>query len=303
MAERLGHLAARLTPRDLWLCELVDEHRVLTTHQLTDLAFPNLDTAEHRLVILHRLGLLERFRPRRDLGTAPYHYVLGSAGARVLAARHGLDPSSVRYRRDDALGVAHWQQLDHLVAVNGFFSALARAARDRADRALATWWSERRCAARWGGLVRPDGYGRWRDADAEVDFFVEVDLATEPPRRLAAKLAGYHNLVAATQITTPVLFWFPTPQREATARAALGTPTIPVATASPTRPANNAGGPAGPVWLWLGSTTPRLPLAALAHHPISPAAPTTGPHDLPAPATTPDPAGTDDDDPLTPPAP
>ncbi len=301
VAARLAHLATRLTPRDLWLCELVDEHRVLTTHQLTDLAFPNLDTAEHRLVILHRLGVLERFRPRRDLGTAPYHYVLGPAGARVLAARRGLNPSGVRYRRDDALGVAHWQQLDHLIAVNGFFSALARAARHRADRALATWWSERRCAARWGGLVRPDGYGRWRDAEDEVDFFVEVDLATEPPRRLTAKLSGYQDLVAATQITTPVLFWFPTPQREATARAALGTPTIPVATASPTRPANGAGGPAGPVWLWLGSTTPRVPLAALAHHPTSSAAPTPAPAGVPAPATPPDLAGTDEH--LPPPAP
>jgi Replication-relaxation len=301
VGERLAHLAARLTPRDLRLCELVDEHRVLTTHQLTDLAFPNLDTAEHRLIILHRLGALERFRPRRDLGTAPYHYVLGPAGARVLAARHGLNPSSVRYRRDDALGVAHWQQLDHLIAINGFFSALARAARDRPDRALATWWSERRCAARWGGLVRPDGYGRWRDADAEVDFFVEVDRATEPPRRLAAKLGGYTDLAAATQITTPLLFWFPTPQREATARAALGTPTIPVATASPTPSAGPAGGPAGPVWLWLGGTTPRLPLAALAHDPTSSAGPTTRPRGAPPPAPTPDHAGTDEHP--TPPAP
>jgi hypothetical protein len=82
--ERLAHLAARLTARDLWLCELLEEHRMLTTHQLTDLAFPNLDTAQHRLAILHRLEVLERFRPRRDTGSAPFHYVLGPAGARVF---------------------------------------------------------------------------------------------------------------------------------------------------------------------------------------------------------------------------
>ena len=262
---RLARLASRLTPRDLWLCELLDEHRVLTTLQLADLAFPTLDTAEHRLLLLHRLEVLERFRPRRDRGTAPYHWVLGPAGARVLAAHHGQDPSGVRYRRDDALAVAHWQHLDHLVAVNGFFCALGRAARDRPDRALVAWWSERRCAASWGRLVRPDGYGRWRDADAEVDFFVEVDRATEPPSRLGAKLTGYRNLAAATKIATPVLFWFPTPDRESVARAALATSTttdaLLIATAS-SAPGRRVD-PAGPVWLVVGSAAPRQPLASL----------------------------------------
>jgi hypothetical protein len=275
MAARLAHLAARLTPRDLWLCELLDEHRVLTTHQLTDLAFPNLDTAEHRLVILHRLEVVERFRPRRDRGTAPFHYVLGPAGARVLAARQGLDPSRVRYRRDDALAVAHWRHLEHLVAVNGFFCALARAARGRADRALAAWWSERRCAARWGQLVRPDGYGRWRDGPAEVDFFVEVDRGSEAPARLASKLEGYAALAEATQVPTPVLFWFPSTQREATARAALATAAatrLTVATAT-----SGGADPAGLVWLPIGSTGPRQELAALVPHP----------HDLPPTAPTP----------------
>ncbi len=270
MAERLAYLAARLTPRDLWLCELLHEHRVLTTHQLTDLAFPNLDTAEHRLAILHRLQVVERFRPRRDRGTAPYHYVLGPAGARVLAARRGQDPSGVRYRRDDALAVAHWQHLDHLVAVNGFFCALARAARGRADRALVAWWSERRCAARWGRLVRPDGYGRWRDGQAEVDFFVEVDRGSEAPSRLAGKLEGYATLAAVTQVPTPVLFWLPSPQREAAARAALASAVavpIPIATAASSASGGGAHGgadPAGPVWLPIRSAGSRQRLAALA---------------------------------------
>jgi len=78
-------LAGRLTSRDLWICQLLQEHRVLTTRQLTDLTFPTRDRAEQRL-LLHRLEILERFRPRRDRGTAPYHYVLGPAGTRVLAA-------------------------------------------------------------------------------------------------------------------------------------------------------------------------------------------------------------------------
>jgi hypothetical protein len=266
VAEHVAYLATRLTARDMWLCQLLDEHRVLTTHQVTDLAFPNLDTAQHRLAILHRLEVVERFRPRRDQGSAPYHYALGPAGARVLAAHQGQDPSQVRYRRDDALAVAHWRDLEHLVAVNGFFCALARAARDRPDRALAQWWSERHCTARWGRLVRPDGYGRWRDGDAETDFFIEVDRATEPPGRLAAKLTGYHDLADATQIATPVLFWLPSIEREATVRTALAASgaasTLRIATAS-SRPGRRID-PSGPLWLVVGSQAPRQPLARLA---------------------------------------
>jgi hypothetical protein len=272
-------LAGRLTSRDLRICQLLQEHRVLTTRQLTDLAFPTRDRAEQRLLLLHRLEILERFRPRRDRGTAPYHYVLGPAGARVLAAYRGQDPSRVRYRRDDALAVAHWQHLGHLVAVNGLFCALARAARDRPDRALVAWWSERRCTARWGRLVRPDGYGRWRDDGGEADFFVEVDRATEPLHRLAAKLTGYRNLAAATKIATPVLFWFSTPKRETAARIALGAASvsrsIPIATAS--SPPGLPADPAGPVWLPLGSAEPRKRLVVLAGNaPTPPPIPAAG---------------------------
>ncbi len=33
-----------------------------------------------------RLGALRRFRPRRDVGSAPWHYILGSVGAALLGA-------------------------------------------------------------------------------------------------------------------------------------------------------------------------------------------------------------------------
>ena len=58
VAERLAGLAGRLTDRDRTLCRLLHEHRVLTTAQLTDLAFPGRNAAEHRLAILHQLGAL-----------------------------------------------------------------------------------------------------------------------------------------------------------------------------------------------------------------------------------------------------
>jgi hypothetical protein len=48
----------------------VAEHRVFTSHQLTEIAFNHLDTAEDRLRTLTTRGVLDRFRPRRDRGSA-----------------------------------------------------------------------------------------------------------------------------------------------------------------------------------------------------------------------------------------
>jgi DNA-binding CsgD family transcriptional regulator len=264
----LATLAGRLTPRDRTLLRLLADHQVLTVGHCADLLYGSPETARHRLVSLHRLGAVDRFRPLVGLGegSAPYHYVLGEAGASVLAAELGVEPHQLGYRRDHALAIAHQPGLKHLLAVNGFFASLA-ASRTTPAAALVAWWSAARCANQWGKLVRPDGYGRWRDGNAEVDFFLEVDRATEPPHRLAAKLTGYRNLVAATKIATPVLFWFPSPQRETAARLALAASSaraLPIATASTTR--GRPADPAGPVWLLSaapnrGGDWPGLPAA------------------------------------------
>ncbi len=256
-------LASRLTGRDRELCRLVWEHRVLTSAQCAELVFASPVTARHRLVILTNLRVLDRFRPPwpRGEGSAPWHYVLGPAGAAVLAAEQATTVAQLGWRRDRAVGIAHSQHLAHQVGVNGFFTALAAAARRRVDAALAVWWSERRCAERWGQVIRPDGYGRWRQAGGEVDFFLEYDRGTEDLGRLAGKLDGYAELAAATRIATPVLLWLPGPSRETAARQAIGQPPVPAATASP-----DVGGthPAGPVWLPAGQHGPRRHLVDLA---------------------------------------
>jgi Replication-relaxation len=93
------------------------------------------------------------------------------------------------------------QRLTHLVGVNGFFCALAQDARHHPDAELERWWSEQACATHWGRLVRPDGYGRWREHHRRVDFFLEYDQASEAPHRLAGKLVGYLQLADASGIT------------------------------------------------------------------------------------------------------
>jgi hypothetical protein len=259
-AERLAALTGRLTDRDRALCRLLHQHRVLTTPQLIDLAFPSRNAAEHRLAILHQLGVLDRFRPHHTPGSAPYHYVLGPLGAALLAAEADQEPAQLGYRRDRTLALAHSQRLAHLLGVNSFFCALARAARGQPDAALEVWWSEQRCAAQWGRLVHPDGYGRWREQQSRVDFFLEYDRGSEPPGRLAAKLPGYRALAQASEIATPLLLWLPTPAREAAARQALSGSSLPVATATP-HPDHT---PAGPLWLPLHTSGPRRRLAQLA---------------------------------------
>jgi Replication-relaxation len=267
VAEQLAALAGRLTDRDRAILRLLGEHRVLTTHQLAEVFFHSQDRAEHRLRELTDARALARFRPHtcHGEGSAPFHYVLGPLGAVVLAAEQGLEPRG--YWPDKALAVAHSQRLAHVVGVNGFFAALAGYARRQrlGGAALVVWWSERRCIQQWGGLVRPDGYGRWREDDGEVDFFLEYDRGTEPLQRLTVKLIAYGELANATQIPTPVLFWLPSLGRETSVRQALGAETrwsrvsFLVVTATP----ELGRGPAEAAWLPLDQTRPRRRLIEL----------------------------------------
>jgi len=110
----------------------VEEHRVFTTHQLAEVFFDSLDRAEDRLEQLTDQGVLARFRPHRrhGEGSAPYHYVLGPAGAAVLAAEQDIGPRTIvpggQGPRD-----CRQPHLGHLVGVNGCFASLAAHATQR----------------------------------------------------------------------------------------------------------------------------------------------------------------------------
>lgn len=222
-AEHQVMLGRRLTPRDKWVIRMLHEHRVLTAHQITDMAFPSPRSARMRMRELFQWRVVDRFQPFVSVGTAPMHYVLAPAGATVLAAEYGLDVNDLGYRHNRACAVAHSLRLAHIVGVNDWFTALIAAARatTAADTALTAWWSEHRCARHFGDLVKPDGYGRWSTAGQEIEFFLEFDFGTEHLAKLAGKLAGYAALAASTAITTPVLVWLPTLRRETAARRLL----------------------------------------------------------------------------------
>ncbi|MHB8450661.1 MAG: replication-relaxation family protein [Mycobacteriales bacterium] len=238
-------LAGRLTERDRILCRLLASHRVLTTDQVADVAFTGVRRAAQRLAELHSFTVLDRFRPRAWAGSAPYHWLLGPAGAALLAAEAGEAVAALRWRRDTATALARSQRLAHLVGVNATFTALIRTARTHPGCELATWWSEARCAAEWGELVRPDGYGVWASGGRRAPFLLEYDTGSERLARLGAKLPGYADLAVAVGHPTWVCFRFPTPGREAAARGVLTHPGVPVATAV----LGPRADPSGPVWL------------------------------------------------------
>ncbi|MFC4003034.1 replication-relaxation family protein [Prauserella oleivorans] len=220
-AEHQAWLAGHLTPRDRWLVRMLYEHKVFTTHQIVDLAFPSQRAASLRLMSLYRWGVVHRFQPHRDRGSHPLHYVLDTAGAALLAHEHGIDPHDLNYRRDREIGRAYSLQLAHTVGCNSVFTTLVRQTRQRGVGELISWWSAARCAHHWGDIVRPDGYGRWREAGRDVEWFIEWDFGTERLPRLGFKLAGYERLAEHTGIITPVLIWLPSTRREAGARRIL----------------------------------------------------------------------------------
>ncbi|MGH8997562.1 MAG: replication-relaxation family protein, partial [Acidimicrobiales bacterium] len=195
--DRLYELAGRLTERDRRICRLLYEHRVLTTGQVTDVAFDSARKAQARLAMLHALGVVERFRFRSWSGTSPYHLTLGRAGAAVVAAERAVSVADLGWHKQTATALATNRQLAHLVGCNGIFTRLIRSARARPGCALDEWWSARRCAGAWGDAVRPDAYAVWVEDDVRLPFCFEYDTGTEALRRLAAKLDGYARLARA----------------------------------------------------------------------------------------------------------
>ncbi|MFD0201405.1 MULTISPECIES: replication-relaxation family protein [Saccharothrix] len=266
-AEHQAALAWRLTPRDRWIIRMVHEHRVLTAHQITALAFPSFRSGRMRLRELYLWGVVDRFQPYVTIGTAPMHYVLAPAGAAVLAGEDGLDVKELGYRHDRAFGVAHSLRLAHTVGVAEWFTALVDHARHSDPdhhTTLTAWWSETRCARHFGDLIKPDAYGRWTTHGTETEFFLEYDFGTEVLAKLTGKLAGYAALAHATGITTPLLVWLPTSRREATARRLLHRAwrelddphSVPAATAAAEllNPNTSHPSPADEVWLPLDAT-------------------------------------------------
>ena len=262
-ADLITALAARATPRDRWLLRMLTEHRVLTTAQITAIAFTTPRVARARLDMLYQHRAIDRSRPTAAPGTGslPWHWVLDEAGARILAADDGQDIKTWGWRRDHATAILASAKLAHTTGANHLGVALIAHARTHPTTRLLAWWNETRTAALIGDHVRPDGYLHWTDHTSEIECFLEYDTGTEPHKTLLTKTDRYTDLAEATGITLPVLLIVSGPGREAALSRALAHTGVPIATT--TRPQLAHTGPAAACWQPLTHTGPRTRLADL----------------------------------------
>ncbi|MCX4750596.1 replication-relaxation family protein [Kitasatospora sp. NBC_01287] len=206
-------LARRLTSRDIWTLEMLLEHTVLTSTHLTDLLTVSRRSVNRRLATLTRLGVIDSFRPHHRPGSAPEHYVLGTTGAALLAARYATTPAALGWHRDQATRAMFSPFLTHDTGTRTFFTHLTRTT--ASGEHLTTWWSERRCAQLWDDLATPDGYGQITGpTGSSTPFFVEFDTGTESLPRLATKLDSYAELATTTRTRPLLLFTLHSTTRE-----------------------------------------------------------------------------------------
>jgi hypothetical protein len=253
---QLLSLSPIIQERDLQICLALHEHKILTTHQLNDLFFPSYARTRARLLRLYRAGILDRFTPFVERGSAPNHYILGDVGAHLVAGELGIEAKDIIRGLNRLAARVRSQRLQHLVEVNGFFTRLAWACIRTPDHKLSDWWSEEKTRRSWGFIVNPDGFGRLERADLIRSFFLELDRGSESPSRLAHKLLGYEEAARARDRPDLLLFCLPSPTREVAARKVLRACGIAIASTSLDR---HMSDPLGPIWLPITNGR-RLPL-------------------------------------------
>ncbi|SCG60376.1 replication-relaxation family protein [Micromonospora humi] len=261
-AELLLAESSRLRLPDWWAVEMLAEHRVLTTAQLTALGFTTTTaSATRRLAILARCGWIDRLWNTDAAATADTSWCLGPIGTQLtpLAENRDVTPAQV-YRARDRL--REHAGLPGLLQANEFFVDLATHSLTNPGSDLRTWWSPRTCRyvtgarhAAWHGEYIHD-----RDRHA---FWYQPHPGELRPADLADHVHAYRRLAERTGLAT-LLFHAVDPQREQELRRHLErryTRHLTVVTSNPEQ-----GHPAGPVWQPIGETH-RLALTDLSHTP------------------------------------
>lgn len=243
---RLERIASSLTPRDVQILLYLFEHKVLTTEQIFRLCFTSRSRTQDRLLKLVDLELIRRIRPRKRPGSLPFHYILDTAGAIVVAEYLGIELRELGFRSDRRLGLIDSPRLCHLRDVNTFFSVLVWACRNSDGQYhVKVWLSEEACRKRWSDHITPDGMAALEGPDGTVELLVEVDRGTENHSRLEQKIRRYRIIAGADGAPRILLFCFNSAQRETRAREALEGSRFILATTSLDR---HAADPLGAVW-------------------------------------------------------
>jgi protein involved in plasmid replication-relaxation len=192
-SQRLYRLAQDLSERDRSIIQTLSSNRLATAHQVELLHFTsgttlsNVRQCQKTLKRLTELQVLIRF-PRRQGGTGGgsdgYYYGLGRAGQR-LGSR-----TTSRYLATEPLANLH---VAHILAVTEFYVD-CQLARRTGRMELKRYEAEPRCWRRLGSsckVIKPDAFVIIGRGERAFAYFIEVDMASEPPILVRRKLIAY----------------------------------------------------------------------------------------------------------------
>jgi hypothetical protein len=184
-----------LDERDHQILLSLIEHKVLTTHQITNLCFRSLRRCQHRMRELKEMGLVSSFSVGRGFGEgrAPACWHLTKPGLVEIADAKDVRTSDLPWVPDSSYRTS--KMIAHRLGVNAFFCALAEASRVLQGHCLATWRPEHWVRTK-AAEIKPDGFGRYLHPGGACEFYFEYDRATEARGALTRKLEGYLKLAA-----------------------------------------------------------------------------------------------------------
>jgi len=185
---------------DRAVLRILDRAEGATPRQLAILAYGNLRTAQERLVLLWRAGMLERATvPPPHRGGAELVYRLSRK------AQRRLGDYSRRTRGSNRVG--------HTLDTVETICALVTAHGDpRHSSPVQAWLTEATARTYLGGAPYPDSVIALAEGDRFAVLCLEIDRATQRLAAITAKLAGYRRLVE-TYPDWQLLFVVPTPTR------------------------------------------------------------------------------------------
>ncbi len=238
-------ILSKLTQRDFDICVDIYEHRFLTTTQIYQLHFPSYSRARVRLHQLHQIGVLNRFRPPKRPGSWPWHYVLDKAGAEIVSDIRDVEADKLYFRRNRPPNLVKSPRLQHMRDTNEFFCRLIHISRQNGIE-LVDWLGERASMEACHGVVRPDGLGIFRFGETQTNFFLELDRGTESGSCLRDKIVDYEEVAISVHLPKLLLVCFSSTRRERSARPALRSTRLTVATSFLHWHLDR---PLGPIWL------------------------------------------------------
>lgn len=192
-SSRIADLTAVLTDQDWRTLRAVARCSVMTGSQVRKLFYEDSDTGKRlarrdlaRLTELRVLGRLDRRIGGVRRGSDGYVYALDVAGQRLA------HPDLPRYRPPWTPGGQH---LAHTVAVTQLYVDLATKVHAQAH--LVDFTAEPACWRTYTGpgggrmTLKPDAWVQIETDEYEDQAFIELDRATEPKTRIAAKARSY----------------------------------------------------------------------------------------------------------------